>query len=963
METGCGTSTLPPPSGVSRTSLSTLTPSSLFPVSPRGRIFSLPTCAGIPVTASARSCPECSTPLPAEAHFCLHCGTPTPTEPGVPPRTMPTGEFEVSRIRAKLAPHYRIERVLGEGGMATVYLAEDLKHKRPVAVKVMRPELAATLGAERFLREVEIAAKLSHPNILPVYDSGAIDGILYYVMPVVEGEPLPARLTREKQLPVEEALRLAREVAEALAYAHKRGFVHRDIKPANILLNEGHALVADFGIARAMEQGGQSLTRTGLAIGTPHYMSPEQASGAADLDGRSDIYSLGCVLYEMLAGEPPFTGPTAQAVIMRSMTEAPRPLEQTRPALSPAVSAVVTRALAKTSADRFVNGTAMVEALLAAEEQARTGAGAVTPSPRRSPKPWQIGLAVAAVLALGAVGMKVMGGTTGDTPSAAAPKRVAVLPFQNLGNDDDAYLADGIVDELRGKLSRLGNLTVIASASADQYRSTTKTGPEVARELRVDQVLTGKVQWAGGANGSRRVRVSAEMVDGQTGAISWRETFDADVTDVFTLQSQLATRVAGALGAVLGQDATAELEARPTQNTVAYDLYLKGRAITNRAAGPMRQAAGYYAQAVALDSNFAEAWAQLGTALSLVHVNGTRDPETARHARDAVDRALALAPGRAFAHQAMALYLSDVVQDPEAARRAHDRALALEPDNPDILALSAQDDYRRENYAAAFAKLSRARELDPRSVPTLQNLIRSLTYLGRAHEAVTSSDEMMALAPTDPNVVQSVVVAHLARDDIESARRVVREALTRIPATELVAYFAGYREMAFVLDPSERNLLFRLTPAAFDNDRAWWGQSLATAAHQQSDLVRARAYADSSLAESKRQVEANPDHPQLRSLYAVMLAYTGQTDAALREADLAVARAPHANNNDAPYARLQRIRVLLAADRFDQALDAIEELMGYQYFITPGYLRVDPLFTPLEGNPRFERLLAKEAGR
>ena len=246
------------------------------------------------------------TPLPANAHFCLDCGTPPPTEPGVPARTTPTGAFEVSRVRAALAAHYRIEHVLGEGGMATVYLAEDVKHHRKVAVKVMRPELAATLGADRFLREIEIAARLSHPSILAVHDSGNIEGILYYVMPLVEGESLPARLAREKQLSVPEALRIAREVAEALAYAHARGIVHRDIKPANILLSAGHALVADFGIARATGTEGPALTQTGLAIGTPQYMSPEQSSGDV-VDGRTDIYALGCVLYEMLAGEPPFT--------------------------------------------------------------------------------------------------------------------------------------------------------------------------------------------------------------------------------------------------------------------------------------------------------------------------------------------------------------------------------------------------------------------------------------------------------------------------------------------------------------------------------------------------------------------------------------------------------------------------------------------------------------------------------
>ena len=243
------------------------------------------------MTTASRACPACHTPLPDEAHFCLHCGTATPTEPGVPPRTASTDVGEIARVRRALAGRgYTIERVLGEGGMATVYLATDVKHRRQVAVKVMRPELAATLGAERFLREVEIAAQLSHPHILPVHDSGDAEGVLYYVMPYVEGESLHDRIKRETQLPVDEALRIAREVGEALAFAHGRRIVHRDIKPANIMISAGHALVADFAIARAVG-GGAAITQTGFAVGTPQYMSPEQASGSEAVDGRSDIFA------------------------------------------------------------------------------------------------------------------------------------------------------------------------------------------------------------------------------------------------------------------------------------------------------------------------------------------------------------------------------------------------------------------------------------------------------------------------------------------------------------------------------------------------------------------------------------------------------------------------------------------------------------------------------------------------
>jgi serine/threonine-protein kinase len=271
---------------------------------------------------------------------------------------------ELERLRSALPDRYRVDREIGHGGMATVYLAQDLKHKRHVAIKVLRPDLASMVGPDRFLREIQIEASLQHINILPIHDSGKSDGFLYYVMPYVEGESLRARIDREGQLPLDDALHITHEIAEALSYAHDHGIVHRDIKPENILLSEGHAVLADFGIARAVDvAGGQRVTESGHAVGTPQYMSPEQASGDQDLDGRSDLYSLGCVLYEMLAGEPPFTGRTAQAVIARHLAESPPPLRVVRPSVPPAVGMAIEKALAKTKADRFLTASDFVTTL------------------------------------------------------------------------------------------------------------------------------------------------------------------------------------------------------------------------------------------------------------------------------------------------------------------------------------------------------------------------------------------------------------------------------------------------------------------------------------------------------------------------------------------------------------------------------------------------------------------------
>jgi tRNA A-37 threonylcarbamoyl transferase component Bud32 len=344
---------------------------------------------------------------------------------------------QFDRLRDILADRYTIESVLGAGGMATVYLAHDIKHDRKVAVKVLRPELAAVLGADRFLNEIKVTANLQHPHILPLHDSGEANGILYYVMPYVEGESLRNRIEREKQLPVEDAMQISREVADALSYAHGRGVIHRDIKPENILLQSGHAVVADFGIARAIDRaGGETLTETGMALGTPAYMSPEQAAGSGDLDGRTDLYALGCVLYEMLAGQPPFTGPTVESVVHQHLTVEPPNITSLRPAVSAQIAGALERALAKTPADRF-NPVALFAEALGSERA--TGTAAPSGSEAAVSQNWSrmrvalFGVAGVAVIAAAVlIGRQTM---VPSRPEASVADRVVVLPYENRTGD------------------------------------------------------------------------------------------------------------------------------------------------------------------------------------------------------------------------------------------------------------------------------------------------------------------------------------------------------------------------------------------------------------------------------------------------------------------------------------------------------------------------------------------------
>ncbi|MGH7581600.1 MAG: protein kinase domain-containing protein [Gemmatimonadales bacterium] len=977
--------------------------------------------------SETRACPSCHTPLPVEAHFCLHCGTPTPTEPGVPERKAPTAAVEVSRVRVALSADYRVERVLGEGGMATVYLAEDLKHKRKVAIKVMRPELAETLGTDRFLREVEIAAQLSHPNILPVFDSGSTNGILWYVMPYIEGETLPARLARDTQLPVAEAVRIAREVTEALAYAHGRGIIHRDIKPANILTNQGHALVADFGIARAIGPAGGAITKTGLAIGTPHYMSPEQASGARDVDGRADVYAVGAVLYEMIAGEPPFTGPTMQVIIARSLTETPRALSATRQGLPPRLNTLVMRALSKSPADRYQSAGALATALTEVEDQIRGtlsgsmpsvstasagkawlvfgfgvllaltalvlvavrrglpvwvlgfailliagGAAALTltaAAERRrreavAPGRWDAlltwrnaalgGVAALALWAVAATGFAVGGGGSGS----GGAKRVAVMPFQNEGAAGDQYVADGIADEVRGKLTPIPGLEVIASGSTDQYRSSTKSPGDIARELGVDYLLVGKVRWTTGAGGVRQVQVVPELVNGRTGAVTWQQSFDAGATDVLSMQTTIATRVASALGAVLGSHEQQELSARPTSNAAAYDLYLKGRAVRGSAAQDNRRAAGYYEQAVALDSTFVDAWAYLSTALTGVYGGGTRDPAVGQRARQAAERAMQLNPNSVLAHLAMYRYYNAVEIDNAKAYTQIQLALKDSPNDANALASFARVLTSTGEYDSALVVARRARDLDPRSLGTLGVLEGILINTHHGSEAQQVASQLLALDPATPTQVESAVTAYLIDGKLDQARAVVAAALDTIPAPDLVSYFAGYQEFSWVLPEPQRELLFRLTPASFDNDRAWWGQALAISAFDHGDRAVAKAYADSGLKVAEGQLAANPADPQLRVLYGVMLAYLGRKPEAIAAADSVLAEIRPGDYSHY-YEMLQTARIFLAVGENDRALDVLDRELRAPFFVTPAFLRIAPLFAPLKGNARFERMIAQ----
>jgi eukaryotic-like serine/threonine-protein kinase len=873
------------------------------------------------------------------------------------------GDSSSEPVAGRMVGPFRILRPLGRGGMATVYLAADERHQRSVALKVLHPELSSVLGSTRFLREIEVAAKLTHPHILPLFESGEAGGLFYYTMPYVEGESLRDRLRRETQLPIDDALRVGREAAEALDYAHAQGIVHRDIKPENILLSGRptgeapggwHVLVADFGIARIMDEAADRLTRTGMAVGTPAYMSPEQSAAARQVDGRADVYSLGCVMYEMLAGEPPYTGPTAQAIVVKRLTDPIPKVRRLRPTVPPGVDEAITKALATVPADRFGTATEFSRTL----EQGLRARAPVGRGRRLA----MAGAVVAAVAVFVALGWQ-RGRYSGN--AGADPREIAVLPFESLGDSSDAYFTDGVANDVRAKLSRIPGLTVIARASSLQYRGTTKPPEQIARELGVDYLLTATVQWERGGDGQRRVRVTPELVDvrpGHAPLTRWNEQFDAALSGVFEVQASIAGQVAQALHVALGDSTKRELAARPTASLAAYDAYLRGEAASQRmtafAPTSLRQAVAAYEQAVALDSTFVEAWARIAQAQATLYYNGEPSPAKAEAARQAAERARALGPHRPEAHQAMGLYYYNVLSDIPRALVEDSTALALAPNNADLLINVAWDELSLGRWGAARDHFELATRLDPRSGAPAGNLGFVLLCLREYDKAEQAYGRALELAPDNLQWRTFGAMVSLAQGDVRGARAILAAAPPQVDPTSLVAYVASYGDLMWVLDASQLSLLLRLTPSAFDGNRGVWALVRAQTYALRGDSAKARAYADSARTVFASQLQASPDNAELHVRMGLALGYLGKKREAIREGTRGVELLPISRSAaDGAYLQHQLVRIYLLVGEPEQALAQLGPLLERGYILSPDWLRIDPTFAPLRGNPRFERLL------
>jgi serine/threonine protein kinase/tetratricopeptide (TPR) repeat protein len=665
-------------------------------------------------------------------------------------------------VQQTLAGRYRLEGEVGRGGMAVVYAAHDLRHDRRVALKVLHPEIAAALGPERFLQEIRVAARLNHPHIVALHDSGEADGMLYYVMPLIEGSTLRDLLARDGRLPADRAVRLAQQIAGALDYAHRLGVVHRDIKPENVMLHQGEALVTDFGIAKALSvAGGSTLTRTGIAIGTPAYMSPEQAAGGTDVDGRSDQYSLACLLYEMLTGEPPFSAESPQALIAKRFTDTPRPLTAVVPTIPDYVSHAVRRALSREAPDRFATAA---EFAVAMDSPQKSDAG------------------------------------TDQKPS------IAVLPFANMSTDpENEFFSDGIAEEIINALTRVQGMEVVSRTSAFAFKGKNLDMREIGRQLGARTLLEGSVRRSGS-----RLRVTAQLVDVETGYHLWSERFDREMADVFAIQDEIAENIVKALRVVLSEREQAAIKAARTQNVKAYEYYLRGRQLIHQWRRESWNAAeDMFRRAISLDPNYALAYTGLADSAATRYMYHSGGEEALLQADVASKRAVELDPLLAEAHVARGLTLSCQKRLHEADAELR-QAMELDPtlyEAPYYYARMLQMQGRRQEAAEYFERASRLRDDD----------YQAMTFAASLYEDLGDLEQMKRTAERAVEVARRVIAGNPGESRAMQHGAI---SLVRLGQPDQARIWA---ERALAVDPNEVGTLYNVACMSLqlgDADRA-----------------------------------------------------------------------------------------------------------------------------------------------
>ncbi len=866
------------------------------------------------------------------------------------------------QLAASLGAAYALERELGGGGMSRVFLAEEMRFKRRVVIKVLSPELAAGLSAERFDREIGLAAGLQQANIVPVITAGEVDGLPWYSMPFVEGESVRARLQRGT-VPTSEAIPILRDIARALAYAHQRGIVHRDIKPENVLLSGGAAMVTDFGIAKAISASATKvpdggLTRVGTSLGTPAYMAPEQAAGD-EVDQRADNYAWGVIAYEMLTGAHPFAGKsTAQQFIAAHIAEMPAPFGTVRPGVHDTLAALVMRCLAKDPALRPVSGGELLGAL----DTLPTGD---TPRPdRRGWSAMRIAAIVTALVVAGAtvVALRLRRGAPEASPS------IAVLPFESRGPAEQAIFADGLSDAVTGKLVGIAGLTVIDRRSAATYRGTTKPAAQIGTELGVAYLLEGVVAWAKDSAGKWRAQVRPTLIRTRDGIAQWSgEPVIVTPNDPFTAQAEIAARVVEAIGVAIGSRERASLAAAPTKSAEAYELYLRAQVLArdlSPAAVRMTNAETIrlLERATQLDPSFALAFAELASA-ELTR-ESTGDPSATRDYQTAMSAALTLDPELPEAHFVRAQHLwfseSRFAEGLVEATRASSR----KPGNAQMLSILGTFQIVTGQTSEGFANLERTSELDPRNPTSNNDAALFSWWFRRLDAAERHARRMVAITPDGALGRRYLIQIAFARGDTAAARRAMADAVSALGAAKANTSSVLWSMPLSLTTGQSGSGALPLAGMIVGSDSVRHYEVLGAWARETGQHARARAYFDTAAAATARPEYALSGHSiRLSSVAATQaIAFAGAGRIADAKRVMRFADSVDRENtlpNEPTMASAHQFMAyahLLLGER-DAAIAELERTLALPSGITAVMLRNMWPFASLHGDQRFQRLI------
>jgi serine/threonine protein kinase/TolB-like protein/Flp pilus assembly protein TadD len=879
----------------------------------------------------------------------------------------------LDRLQRSLGHVYRLERELGGGGMSRVFLAEELALRRRIVIKVLPPELGAGLNIDRFRREIELAASLQHPHIVPLLAAGEADGLLYYTMPLVEGESLRARLQREQELPIGGAVRLLRDVVDALACAHEHGVVHRDIKPDNVLVSRQHGLVTDFGVAKALSDatGRSSLTSVGVALGTPAYMAPEQASADPHADHRVDIYAVGVLAYEMLTGRPPFLGNSPQAILAAQVTQVPTPITELRATVPPGVAAMVMRCLEKKPADRWQTADELLHQL----EASATPSGGTQPVPAVSVpsgaassaltfRRWRLPLmALGATVAFGSL---VLLGTRRETAAPApAPvavadteeKTLAVLPFKNLGATEDQYFADGLTEEITSRLASVSGLGVISRTSADQYRTTSKSLKEVGRELGAGYVLEGSVRWEKRTGAPSRVRVTPQLIRVADDRHIWADRYDAELAHLFEVQGSIAQAVTAALNVALGAGPPGE-SGVPTRNTEAYDYYLRGIEYDRRA-NPTDdlRAAQLLERAVQLDSGFALAWARLAKSHARLYWLAGRNESHISQAERAAERALRLEPTLPDGHLALGLVHYWGRLDYDAALREFDLVLRAQPNNAEAIQSIGYVQRRQGRWKEGLGSLRRAALLDPRSAEILTDIGLTLLVTRDYAGIDTVAAKVRGLQPDLASGYTLQAWRHfLEAGDTAAVGRWTREGMS---TTDSLRVLSSGPTILVLSDPRIAAAARSVGLATFGDSGAYYEWRAGVERGMGNRALEA-AYWDSARAHFEARVARSPENPEALSGLGRAHAAQGRKPEAIRSARRALELRPMSRD-----AFDHSLQVWNLAETYamvgdvEGAVGQLEYLLTIPSWFTRHSYTLWPTLEPIRSQPRFQRFLAE----